>query len=125
MKRKISSNYLDTVFVPSNELQWNRGKDGLVVVDITHRGFFPKIAQTFFHKPKVSHISLDSYGSALWESLDGKRNVWDVILHMKTRFPDEEERMTDRVITFMHTLQIRHFILPTKQTKGRISNENK
>lgn len=110
-KKKITKNYLDTVFIPNPERKWSERKDGIIVVDIEHKGFFPKIAQKFFKKPKVSHIALDSYGTALWKALDGERSVFDIVNLMKEQFPDEEERMLDRVITFLHTLQTNRFVI--------------
>jgi len=110
MKQKcVSKNYMDSVFVPSEKISWNQ-KDGSVILDIPNTGFFNKLAQAFFHKPKISHITLDKYGSTLWLLLDGKNSVFDVVNAMKNNFPSEQDRMLDRVITFFHTLQINKYI---------------
>lgn len=113
-KRKVSQNYLDTILIPNPERKWSEREDGIVVVDIEHKGIHHKIAQKFFKKPKVSHIALDTYGTALWKALDGTRSVFDVVNHMKEQFPDEEERMLDRVVTFLYTLQKNRFIVIKK-----------
>lgn len=111
-KRKTaSSNYLDLILIPHPECSWSVKKDGSIVIDMIHKGFFHGIAQKFFHKPRVSHISLDTYGTTLWKALDGTNSVFTVIHIMEEAFPNEKERMTDRVITFLHTLQIYHFII--------------
>ena len=110
MKQKhVSKNFMDSVFVPSEKISWNQ-KDGSVILDIPNTGFFNKLAQAFFHKPKISHITLDKYGSTLWLLLDGKNSVYDVVNAMKEAFPQEQDRMLDRVITFFHTLQINKYI---------------
>lgn len=109
-KKKLSPNYMDLVFTPAEKLHWEQRKDGMVILDMVNKGFFHKIAQLFFHKPRVSHIALDKYGTKLWLALDGKRTVYDVIAEMQKAFPAEKERMTDRVITFLCTLQTNHFI---------------
>lgn len=108
-QKRVSKNYMDSVFVPSEKIRWNQ-KDGSVILDIPNTGFFNKLAQAFFHKPKVSHIALDKYGSKLWLLLDGKNSVYDVVNAMKESFPQEQDRMLDRVITFFHTLQINKYI---------------
>ena len=108
-QKRVSKNYMDSVFVPSEKIRWNQ-KDGSVILDIPNTGFFNKLAQAFFHKPKVSHITLDKYGSKLWLLLDGKNSVYDVVNAMKESFPQEQGRMLDRVITFFHTLQINKYI---------------
>ena len=110
MKQKhVSKNFMDSVFVPSEKISWNQ-KDGSVILDIPNTGFFNKLAQAFFHKPKISHITLDKYGSTLWLLLDGKNSVFDVVNAMKKEFPQEQDRMLDRVVTFFYTLQTNKYI---------------
>jgi gentisate 1,2-dioxygenase len=114
-QQKISKNYMDSIFVHKPTLQWhlseNESKKQIVVLDVENTGFFNKIAQKFFHRPKVSHISLDEYGSSLWLFLDGTSTVFDIVNKMKEKFPSEEDKMLNRVITFLHTLQVNEFIL--------------
>lgn len=110
-KKKISRNYMDSVLIHNPERKWKEREDGIVVIDMENKGFYHKIAQKFFHRPKVSHIALDAHGTAVWKALDGKRTVFDIVNLMKEQFPEEQERMLDRVITFLHTLQVNRFIL--------------
>lgn len=110
-QRKISQNYLDFICVPNPVQKWTEEMDGRIVVDIVHRGFYPWIAQKFFHRPKVSHIRLDDYGSKLWKEMDGEQTVDDIIQKMKQYFPAEQDRMLDRVVAFMGTLERNHFIV--------------
>ena len=113
-QQKISKNYMDSIFVHKPTLQWhtteNESKKQIVVLDVENTGFFNKIAQKFFHRPKVSHIWLDEYGSTLWQLLDGKNSVFDVVNFMKEKFPSETDKMLNRVISFFHTLQVNKFI---------------
>ena len=110
MKQKhVSKNFMDSVFVPSEKISWNQ-KDGSVILDIPNTGFFNKQAQAFFHKPKIRHITWDKYGSTLWLLLDGKNSVFDVVNAMKKAFPQEQDRMLDRVVTFFYTLQTNKYI---------------
>ena len=94
---------MDTVFLPNPDRPWHRSRDGKIVIDVENRGIHHRIAQKIWHKPKVSHISLDAYGSALWECMA-----------MKEQFPQEEDRMLDRVVTFLGTLQNNRFIIKKK-----------
>ena len=109
-KKKISQNYMDTILIPNPERKWSVRDDGIVVIDMENKGFYHRIAQKFFHRPKVSHIALDTYGTAVWKALDGEHTVFDVVNLMKKQFPAEENRMLDRVITFLHTLQVNGFV---------------
>jgi hypothetical protein len=113
-KKKISQNYMDTILIPASSQKWSEREDGIIVIDMENKGFYHRIAQKFFHRPKVSHIALDKYGTAVWNALDGTNSVFDVVNHMIEQFPEEEERMLDRVITYLHTLQVNHFITTVK-----------
>lgn len=108
--KKLPPNYMDTIFIPATGLHWEQRKDGIVVLDMVNKGFFHGIAQKFFHKPKVSHIALDAYGTKVWLALDGKRTVYHVVEAMENAFPDETDKMLARVVTFLRTLQVNHFI---------------
>ena len=111
--QKISKNYMDSIFEHNPNLKWNVSEvesSNRVVLDVENTGFFNKIAQKFFHRPKVSHIWLDEYGSTLWQLLDGKNSVFDVVNLMNEKFPSETDKMLNRVISFFHTLQVNKFI---------------
>lgn len=108
--RIVTGNYLDEVPVRSQSRPWTEDEDGRVVIDVENKGLANKIAQTFFHKPRVSHISLDAYGTVVWKEIDGVHTVGQIVDAMKRQFPDEAERMLDRVVTFLGTLQAHKFI---------------
>ena len=108
--RKLSANYMDIIFSKNAELQWRVKEDGLVEVDMVNKGFFNSIAQKFFHRPRVSHIALDKYGSTLWLALDGSATVNDLLAKMNQAFPDESDKMLNRLVQFLTTLERWEFI---------------
>lgn len=75
----VSGNYMDKIPYISDGHEWRELDDGNVEVDMPHKGFYAKIAQKFFHKPAVSHIKLDEYGSVVWKSIDGERTIYDIV----------------------------------------------
>lgn len=101
---------MDIVFVHAQDKPFNIDENGIVTVDVPNTGFFNKLAQRFWDKPKVSHIELDKFGSVMWLAIDGNNTVQDVYSLMEDSFP-EEDRMLDRVVTFMHTLQNNGFVV--------------
>ena len=109
-KKKIPSNYMENVPVHSENRPWRETDDGMVEVDMENKGFYHSIAQKFFNKPRVSHIALDKYGSVVWRNIDGKNNVMDIVHIMENAFPEEKDRMLDRVVTYMAILQNNGFI---------------
>ena len=114
-QKKVSRNYMDSIFVPSDEIDYSEGEDGKIIVEVTHKGPFNWLAQKCFKAPRVSYISLDDYGTAFWHNLDGKTSVFEIVNNMKKAFPGEEDRMLDRVVTFMHTLQVNHYVKELKK----------
>ncbi len=109
-KKKISPNYMESVPVRKADRPWRLKEDGMVEVDMENKGFYHWIAQKFFQKPRVSHIALDRYGSVVWQNIDGKNTVFDIVRIMEQTFPKEKERMLDRVVTFMAVLQNNRFV---------------
>ena len=108
--RKLSANYMDLVFTKNAEIQWRVKEDGLVEVDMENKGFFNSLAQKFSHRPRVSHIALDKYGTTLWLALDGTATVNDLLNKMNEAFPAERDKMLNRVVQFLTTLETWKFI---------------
>ncbi len=114
MKKKktkvISTNYMDKIPVRALDHPWKEDKDGKVVIEMKHEGFYARIATRYFKKPSKSQISLDKYGSVVWKGCDGKNTIYDIVLLMENTFPDEKDKMLNRVVTFMATLENSKFI---------------
>ena len=108
--RRLSAIYMDLVFSKNADIQWRIIEDGIVEVDMENRGFFNSVAQKFFHRPRVSHIALDKYGTTLWLALDGTATVNDVLNKMNEEFPEETDKMLNRVVQFLTTLETWKFI---------------
>ena len=107
---RVSANFMDRIYVHNLDCPFEKKKDGTIVVDMEHKGFFSFVAQKEFGKPRISHIVLDEYGSTLWEAIDGKNTVWDAVRVMEEAFPDEKKDMLKRVVTFFRTLESNGFI---------------
>jgi hypothetical protein len=109
-KKKVSANYMDVIYKIPDVLPWREKKDGSIEVDMEHKGIYHRIAQKFFRRPRVSHIALDAYGSALWKACDGTHTVFDLVHIMEKKFPQEQDQMLNRVVTFLGTLERNGFI---------------
>lgn len=108
--KKVSKNYMDSIPVRVDNRPWHIKDDDMVEIEMENKGFYHRIAQKFFHRPKVSHIALDKYGTALWLMIDGTNTVYDIVQGMEEIFPDEKDKMLNRVVTFMTTLETNSFI---------------
>ena len=109
MKAKQSKNYLDYVPVKNPEIQYHADSDGIVTVEIEWKGFYHRIAQRFFHRPSVSDIRLDTYGSFVWLIIDDVSDVHQLSKKLEEKFPGMEKSLS-RLIKFLEILHDNHLI---------------
>ena len=110
MAKKKSENYLDYIPVYNPKNTWDV-TDGKVTINMVHKGIYDKIAQKVFHKPRVSHIDLDEYGSFLWLRIDGQKTIGTLAGEMKAEFGEKAEPLYDRLVHYMQILRNNQFIL--------------
>ena len=98
-------------FVPVNnpDIEYQTGEDGIVTVFIEWKGFYHRIAQKFFHRPRVSEVKLDNYGSFVWLSIDDMRDVHQLSNILGAQFPGMEKSLS-RLIKFLEILRDNHLI---------------
>ena len=99
-KQKIDKNYLDFIPVKNPEIKYETNDKGNITVFIRWEGFFNKIAQKFFHRPKVSSIDLDDYGSFVWNTIDDKKDIYTLSQELDAHFPKMEKSLS-RLIKFL------------------------
>ena len=109
MAKKTKENYLDYVPVMNPQNTWDE-KDGKVTIHMVHRGFYDKLAQKFFHTPRVSHIDLDGYGSFLWKQIDGSKTVGALAEILRKEYGPQAEPLYDRLVKYMQILRNNRFI---------------
>lgn len=107
---KNNQNFLDYVFKINDDLVWKQDENGQVTVDMENKGFTNRIAQKFFKKPAVSHITLEGMGSFIFTCIDGKRSVYDIGLLLHDKFGDEAEPLYERLSVYMKHLENVGFI---------------
>jgi len=110
MAKKKGENYLAYVPAISEKNTWDAGEDGIVTIHMVHTGFYDRIAQKFFHRPRVSHIRLEEYGSFIWQLIDGKRNVGEIALQLKEQYGTKVDPLYDRLVQYMKILRNNGFI---------------
>lgn len=118
MARK-PKNYLDFVPLINPQNSWTQDESGKVTIHMVHRGVYAWIAQKFFHRPKVSHIDLDRYGSYVWTCIDGEKTVGQLALVMKERFGQEAEPLYDRLVKYMQILYNNQFVVYKRERKPK------
>ena len=108
-KRK-DQNYLEKVPVRNPEFAWKEDDQGMVTVDMVHKGIFDRLAQKLWVTPKVSHVKLDRFGSFVWKQMDGSRNIIDIGVLVREEFADQAEPLYERLAEFVKMLRDNRFV---------------
>ena len=88
---------MDYVPMKNPEYKWETNEKGRVVIDEPNEGFFNRVAQKFFHRPRQSYIDLDQYGSFVWLLIDGERSVFDISGEVGLQFGKKADPLLDRL----------------------------
>ena len=98
---------MDYVPVKSPGIEYETADNGRVTVFIEWKGFYHKIAQRFFHRPRVSDVKMDELGSFVWLAIDDQKDVHQLSLELGEKFP-EMEKSLPRLIKFLEILHDNH-----------------
>lgn len=93
-----------------DRIKWSADKEGIVTLDIENTGFFNRVAQKFFKKPKVSHVHLDKMGSFVWPLLDGEKDIVAIGVLVKQHFGEEAEPLYERLAKYFQVLDSYSFV---------------
>ena len=108
--KKKDHNYLEKVPVRNPEFSWKEDGQGIVTVDMVHKGIFDKLAQKLWVTPKVSHVKLDRFGSFVWKQMDGNRNIIDIGVLVREEFADQADPLYERLAEFVKMLRDNRFV---------------
>ena len=108
--KKKDQNYLEKVPVRNPEFSWKEDGQGIVTVDMVHKGIFDKLAQKLWVTPRVSHVKLDRFGSFVWKQMDGNRNIIDIGVLVREEFADQAEPLYERLAEFVKMLRDNRFV---------------
>ncbi len=110
MGNKKGINYLDLIPVRTEQIRWSFDNKKRVTLEIDNTGFFNKLAQNFFKKPKTSYVHLDEMGSYVWPLIDGKKSVEELSILVKEEFGEKAEPLYERLIKYFEILKSYEFI---------------
>ena len=109
-KQVISENFLEKKPAHASHILWYT-ENGVVVLEIENKGFFNRLAQKFFKKPKISYIHLDEMGSFIWQCLDGEKNLIDIAKLLKEEFGEKANPLYERLCKYISILQSYGFVI--------------
>jgi hypothetical protein len=91
--------------VPIRFADWDRLQNGSVL--LIRPKFESRLMNRLIHKLGISpvyRITLDAYGSAVWECCDGQKTALEISEHLKAQFSEIEESVYQRVALFLSIL---------------------
>ena len=109
----MSQNLFDIIPVISKHITTE--KEGELSV-ITFPRFKSKFMQKYFtprNKSAIIHVRLDEHGTAVWNLIDGNRNISKIAELLAEHF-QHEENYEYRVANFMHELYKQGFVKSKK-----------
>lgn len=109
MKNNKEQNLLD--FVPIRKIErFTTDDNGVITLEIENKGFYNRIAQKLFKKPKITYIHLDEMGSFVWPLIDGERNITEIGVFVKEHFGDKAEPLYPRLAQYFKILEGYEFV---------------
>ncbi len=109
-KKKIEENYLDYIPKRSQEVNWRNKEDGLIQIVVDRDSLYERIVRKLFFTPDSYKIDLDIMGTFIWNSIDGKRSLYDIAGLLQTKFGEDAEPLYQRLIQYINILKNNKFI---------------
>lgn len=108
--KKRQENYLEKIPCHKAGLGWSQDDGGMVTLEMENRGIANRIAQKLLKKPRVSYIHLEEFGSFIWLSIDGKRDITAIGELVREKFGEKAEPLYERLAQYIKTLHTNGFI---------------
>lgn len=108
---KNKENFLDYIPRPNKLFETHENEKGHIEIVQENKGFYNKIAQKLFKKPRFSNIELDDMGSFIFRQMDGVKTVYEIGQNVKEEFGDEAEPLYERLSQFIKILHENHYVV--------------
>jgi len=108
-KRSPDINLLE--LIPERIVGSETGEDGLVTIQAPrfHNRVLKRLIEPRLKRPHMM-LRLDEIGTAVWEQIDGERNVREIGAILREAFGDKIEPCHDRLAVFFTQLELSQFI---------------
>ena len=103
-------NYLDKIPLKNDKLGWSKSDDGKITLEIENKGFFNRLAQKLFKKPKISYIHLDDMGSFVWPFIDGENDIKAIGKLVDEHFGEAAHPLYERLTKYFSILASYGFV---------------
>ena len=95
----------------SSVLKWELTNEGKVDLLVENTGFFNRMAQKLFGKPKITYVHLDDMGSFIWQIVDGEKNIIELGKDVEEHFGETAQPLYERLAKYFQILDSYRFIV--------------
>lgn len=111
MAKNKKDNFLDYIPKRNALYHWEMNQNKHVEVSVLNRGFYNRVAQLLFRRPKISNIELDDLGSFIWQEMDGQKSIYEIGTAVKAKFGKKAEPLYERLCEYIKILHNNRFIV--------------
>jgi len=106
--KKSEENFLDIIPIKVH-LNYKK-QDGNIHLVFTHNSLIQRFLRWMTNKKKISTLELNGLGTVVWENIDGKNTIYDIINILLEKEEDTYESMQERVFLFIRLLKNKKYI---------------
>lgn len=103
-------NLLDMIPQKNDKIPFTFSQAQMVVLTLEHKSIFDRIARFLSFTPEKSFITLDSYGSFLWNAMDGRKNIYELGCLLEREFGEKVHPLHERMIPFIREMKTNNLI---------------
>lgn len=82
-------------------------KDGQVTIEKKQNHWTQRLFRKLYVKiPETSYITLDPYGSFIFQAIDGKKDIEELGKLLSNKFEEADAYLYDRLTLYLHYLEI-------------------
>ena len=110
--------------VTKKRVTWQKNSDGIIKLTIWRNGLIEKYLCQSMNLPLKFDVDLDEFGSFVWQNMDGRQNIMEIIRLTKEKFGKKAEPVYKRVLAFMKQL-LNNRLIKLKKPKRKKKTKKK
>lgn len=111
--------------ISQKKVTWRANSEGIVKLTIWRNGLVEKFLCQTMNLPLKFDVDLDEFGSFIWQNMDGKHSLMEIITLTKEKFGKKAEPVYKRTLVFAKQLLNNRLIKLQKPKKHKKKSKKK